>query len=320
MANKPDFFDVAIIGAGVAGLYASYCAGISGLNSCIIDSLMCPGGQCSVLYPDKKVYGVPGFEDATAGEFIEKLSNQALSLTAKTFFGQKVEFIAKLPSEVFQIKSRGFDILSRHLIIASGIGDMKPSVPNSIIGLSDIKEGSDFVQYYCMRIDLYKDKDVIIAGGGDSAVDFAINIAPISKSVTLIHRRDNLICEAIKLSTLEKLQSSGKLKIELGTQIEAIKESRNNRIVKTNKEEIKVDHVVFCYGFSSNAGGVGGLAELGICFNNNTIDVDINTMETSVENCFAIGDVANYINKKKNIVPCFFEADRAIRTIKKKIS
>ena len=309
----PRKFDVAIIGAGVAGLYAAYCCGISGLNSCIIDSLMYPGGQCSVLYPDKMIYGVPGFDNIKALDFIDKLSKQSLDFSDHIFLGYRVEHISKNQDGVFEIVTQHKDVfLTKNLIIATGIGDMKPSVPSNIKGLSEIEKDSDFVQYYCMKMDLYKNKTVVIAGGGDSAADFAIDIAPIAKKVILVHRRPKLTCQHIKTETLEKLSASGKLELRLDRQIDEVGES----FIKLNDDTLYVDHIVFCYGFLAKAGLIKGLEDMGLKTENNLINVNINTMETSIKNCFAIGDVAKYPNKKKNIVPCFFEADRAVRIIK----
>ncbi|MDR0744534.1 MAG: NAD(P)/FAD-dependent oxidoreductase [Holosporales bacterium] len=312
-------YDVVIIGAGVAGLYAAYCCGISGLSCCVIDSLPQAGGQCVALYPEKNIYGVPGFINVKAKDYIEILSNQCLGYAKETFFNQKVQHISKTKTGKFCVKTAENTIFSKHLIIASGIGDMKPNVPNNVKGLSTLKQDSDFVQHYCMKLDIYKGKNVIIAGGGDSAVDFAINIAPIAKKVFLIHRKDKLTCEACKLSELRKLCNSSKLELSLENQILEI-EDNSKRIVRTTKKEFEVDHIVFCYGFLPSCNLIDGLTNLGMHIENGVINSDINTMETAIENCYAAGDVASYVNKKKNIVPCYFEADRAVRSIKSKIS
>lgn len=310
--KSADFLDVSIIGAGVAGLYAAYCCGLLGLSCSIIDSLMCAGGQCGVLYPEKKVYGVPGFIDIKSKDFVSKLSEQCLDFPKELYFGHKVENISKDIEKNFIIKtSRGSEIKSKHLIIATGMGDMKPMVPPNIEGLSDTENSSDFVQYYCMKMDIYKNKDVIIAGGGDSAVDFATNIAPIAKSVTIIHRRNKFTCEEHKVPLIEKMG----IKTELEQQILEVQKN----FVRTDKNTFHVDYIIFCYGFAPNVGDNMGLLDMGLEVENNLIKVDVNTMSTSIENCYAIGDVVSYPNKKKNIVPCFFEADRSVRTIKSKM-
>lgn len=312
------FFDIAIIGAGVAGLYATYCCGIAGLNCCLVDSMFCVGGQCGVLYPEKKIYGVPGFLDITAKDYIKRLADQCLGFAKELFLGQKVLFVSKTKDDLFCLKTKDKEILSRYLVIASGIGDMKPNVPLNIKGVLD--SSSDFIQYYCMKLDIYKDKKVVVAGGGDSAVDFALNISAIAKKVTLIHRRNNLNCEKSKLAELQRFSEQGKLNVVLEQQILEIGEGDSRRFVKTDKETFDVDHIVFCYGFMPSGKAIEGFKELGLQIKGGLISVDIDTMETTIENCYAAGDVVQYVNKKKNIVPSFFEADRAIRSIQKKIS
>ncbi|MDR1333371.1 MAG: NAD(P)/FAD-dependent oxidoreductase [Holosporales bacterium] len=371
--------DVVIIGAGVAGLYAGYCCGISGLSFTIIDSLAKPGGQCIALYPEKKVYGVPGFHDVTACDFIDKLVPQCLAFEHTELFGHTVEMINTEDDGTFVVQTRSMGhakkplcISARYVIIAAGICDMKPNIPATIAGLQDISESSDFVQSCCMKIDMYKGKDVAIAGGGDSAVDFALSIIPIAKSVILIHRRDKLTCSAVKLRSISEWERSGKLKLILKTNISELTERGNERVVtitrddgnrplskpseselllggtehrsgvylevhehsstgstqqeadcggfgmRSNESKLKVDHIIFCYGFVARCHKLTWLHALAPDIKDGMIAVDVNTMETSVKNCYAIGDVVIYANKSKNIVPCFFEADRAVRMIKSK--
>lgn len=315
--------DVAIIGAGVAGLYAAYCCGLAGLDSVLIEALPFPGGQCSAIYPEKKVYGTPGLRDIKAKDFVESLKDQALAYDCRNFFGYKVETISK-EDELFIVKanSGALTVCSKYVILATGIGDMKPSMPTSVKGLESMIQTSDFVQNYCMKLDLYKGKRVIIAGGGDSAIDFALNIAPIANDVTLIHRRAQFTCEPAKLTDIEKLVQSQRLNVVLEHNIVELKAVDNkNFVITRDKEslehEFESDYIVFCYGFLPNCkASLFDLEKLGLQKENNLIKVDINTMETTVKGCYAAGDNVSYENKKKNIVPCFFEADRAVRSIK----
>ncbi len=322
--------DVSIIGAGVAGLYASYCCSLAGIGSVLIEALMFPGGQCAAIYPEKKVYGTPGFKNIKAKEFINYLSEQISEYDNKKFFGYKVETIKK-ENEIFVINARNdcdccnLNINSKYVILATGMGNMKQSIPPTISGLDNLPKNSDFVQHYCMKMDLYKNKRVIIAGGGDSAIDFAINITPIAEKVFLIHRRNQFTCEQSKLKDIERLKNSGKLTLVLEHNIVQLKEENEKRFVITKDKESKervfnTDYIVFCYGFLPNCqGSIFGLENSELKKENNLINVDINTMETSVKGCYAAGDNVSYINKKKNIVPCFFEADRAVRSIKQEL-
>ncbi|MDR3224642.1 MAG: NAD(P)/FAD-dependent oxidoreductase [Holosporales bacterium] len=311
--------NVAILGAGVAGLYASYCCGISAIDCAIIDSSMIPGGQCSSLYPDKKVYGVPGFCNITSREFIGKLTDQCFSFGCKKLFGYTISNISK-DAELFVINN---DIKAKYIIIATGIGNTLPRIPQTIEGLDTLDPSTGFLQHYCMKIDTYKGKEIVIAGGGDSAVDFVIDITPIAKKVTLIHRRAEFTCERAKLNDLANLEKSGRLVVVTEHSISKLEEKNGKGTITAkdkNANEVSFDanHVVFCYGFITSCNATFGLESLGLQIDNNLIKVNLNTMETSIENCYAIGDVVTYENKKKNIVPCFFEADRVVRMIKNK--
>ena len=316
-----DIFDVAIVGAGVAGLYSAYCCGLADIKFCVLDSLMQIGGQCSALYPSKKVYGVPGFVDSTALNFVEKLSEQVFDFSGRFSLGSTVKNISKDESGVFVIEIKNSMneleyVFSRFLIVATGIGDMRPNIVGSIAGLSEVAQCSDFVQYYHNNLNLYQSKTVVVAGGGDSAVDFAIDVANFAQKVFIVHRRNKLTCEAFKMAILHKLVDSGKVEIKLEEFIVAVDDNEIACSVQTKSMIYYVDHIVFCYGFSASSGIVDGLQNLGIQTDGNIIDVDLNDMGTAVEKCYAVGDVARYANKKKNIVPCFFEADRAVRAIK----
>jgi thioredoxin reductase (NADPH) len=231
--------------------------------------------------------------------------------------------VSKTSAGAFCVESAGrhgsVSITAKYIIIATGIGSMVPNISAGIIGLGELK--SDFVQSYCMNLNLYKNKRVIIVGGGDSAVDFAINIAEIASSVALIHRRKEFTCEPLKLKKLHEvavdvilnhnvveLKETGALRIAI------IKDAESEKLRK-----LTVDHIVFCCGFSARPCQIAGLEELGLRADNFLIDVNFETMETSINNCYAVGDVITYPGKKKNIITCFFEADRCVRAIKNKM-
>jgi thioredoxin reductase (NADPH) len=318
-------YDVAIIGAGVAGLYAAYCCRVSaGARCCIIESLDISGGQCTAFYPKKEVYGVPGYLGAKTEEFMSVLSEQCLSQGVDKFFGKGVSTIDRIDDGLFQIHTQDRSIIATYIIIATGAGSMSYSVPPGIAGLDKIE--SDFIQWYCADIEQYKDKNVIVAGGGDSAVDMAIMLSETANSVTIIHRRKDFTCETSKL---DKLRFAKKMvNIILNHKITELKEAngtRNVTIISSDQKdvsepiEINTDYIVFCYGFTSKRCTFFGLEEIGLQVENFLIKVDLDTMGTSIKNCYAAGDVITYSNKKSNIVSCFFEADRCVRAIKREM-
>lgn len=314
MENRDKIYNVAVIGAGVAGIYASYCCGVSGLSCVLFDVLSRSGGQCTAFYPDKKVYGVPGISGVFACDFISLLQDQASSFgTTDNVFNQKIVRVLK-EEDVFEIQSAsGSKYYADHIILATGIGDMLPNVPSSVEGI-DSPENEEFVQYYCMKLDLYRDKEVIIAGGGDSAADFAINISRIAKQVTIIHRRDMMTCDHQKMELIKNIRN---INLRLSTNIKAIEDGHK---VITDSEVYHPDYIVFCYGFRSSPDTILGLTELGVRKENNLISVDFRTMQTKADKIFAIGDAIIYENKRKNIVSCFFEADRAVRMIRSQMA
>ena len=332
LASSSREADVVIIGAGVAGMYASYCCSLANVDCVLVDKLASPGGQCTALYPDKVLYGVPGYANIKAKDFIMKLSEQCLKHSEHNYFGYAVQQIARTCDGKFKFLlnsvsvcniPRDEQIISKYIIIATGIGEMKPNIPATIKGISDIPPSSDFIQFYCLNHTLYKDKDVVIAGGGDSAVDFALDLAKITHSLTLIHRRASFSCEESKISQLIELATIYKIKFELEQNICLLEEYEGKRYIeaidkKGSRRRYVADHIVFCYGFVASPGNIA--IEIGVETEKNLIKVNIENMETSIKNCYAVGDVATYKNKKKNIVPCFFEADRAVRAIKDKIS
>lgn len=325
--------DVAIVGAGVAGMYAAYCCSLANIRCVLVDELTNAGGQCMALYPEKLMYGVPGYAKIKARDYISRLAEQCIGMAQHEFFGYKVTKIRRATKGDFVLSTNNVSvcsglidnitITSKYIILATGIGDMRPNIPVNIQGINEISQESGFIQFYCLNQALYRNKNVIVAGGGDSAVDFAIDIASVAKQITLIHRRELFSCEEHKIAMLDKLAKTGKIKLKLGQNIYKLNEESGIRAVYTRdnnqcEHEYKTDHIVFCYGFIACPSML--VADLGLKTEKNLITVNFETMETSVKNCYAAGDAVTYASKKKNIVPCFFEADRAVRAIKNKVS
>jgi thioredoxin reductase (NADPH) len=296
---------------------------LAALKACVVEAAAIPGGQCETLYPRKRMYGVPGFQDIVARDYISVLANQCLPHATATLFGQRVNRVSRIGAREFKIDTDQESVVSRFLILAIGIGDTVLCVPENI--LINIDNTSDFIQHYCSSVNLFAGKRVVIAGGGDSAIDFAIELLMIAKQVILVHRRSEFSCEPSKLRIVNELAEAENISLKLDYDILELEESAIRRCVRIrrkkdiNIEEITIDHVIFCYGFSVKPPLICGLEEMGIQTNDFPVKVNIETMETLINGCYAIGDAITYPGKKKNVVPCLFEADRAVRAIRDKV-
>lgn len=303
--------DVAIIGGGVAGLYCAYMCSTVGLTCDIFEALPYVGGQCMAFYPDKPIYGVPGLHKILAKDFITKLSEQCLTDNVNLHLNNLVS-ITKINSlfKITTIDNQKFD--ANFIIIASGIGVMKPSIPTSIKGAIELANSSDFVQCYCLNPELYTDKKVVVAGGGNSAIDYAMCISKVAKSVTLLHKRDNFSCDKNKLNELNKI-NNGNIKFKMNRQILELQQG----LVITNEEVINADRIVFCYGLLANTTHTQNTISFDIEKERNLIKVDQSSMKTSENRCYAVGDVVSYSGKTRGILSCCYEAQVAVNAIAK---
>ncbi|MDR0553124.1 MAG: NAD(P)/FAD-dependent oxidoreductase [Holosporales bacterium] len=304
---KPgDFVDVAIIGAGAAGLYASRRCQSNGITSLLFEVLPFVGGQCISFYSDKEVYGVPGVLNIRAGEFINSLKRQCLP-DERLLINEKV-FDIKRDGAGFALNNGKF--FAKRAILATGIGNMEPRIP--IKGATDRDDG--FVQHYCFDtascVDKYADKEVVIVGGGDSALDLAIAISRYAKKIIIAHKKEALTAEYSKVKAAQGMKN-----VDIRLSLEVLGITDGNAVI-TSRGEISCDHVVFCCGFKASPCDIFGLRDLGVCFNNgDLIKVNVYTMETEAFGVYAIGDVAVYCSKRRNLVSCFYEADAAVRAI-----
>jgi thioredoxin reductase (NADPH) len=278
-----------------------------------------PGGQCAAFYPDKRMYGVPGFSDMNARDYISILEKQCLSRVDRVLFGNRVHEISRSNSGLFDVVADCNSVRSRFVILATGIGDMVQKIPSNIS--INVGECSDFIQHYCADIKLFTGKRVVIAGGGDSAADFARELSDVAAEITIVHRRDYLTCDSSKSEYVHNLFLEDKICLKLNCNIVALEESDTERWVVVRKrdlelEELAVDYIIFCYGFSANQSNISGLDLMNLKVNNHLVVVDFESMETSISGCYAAGDGITYPGKTKSVVSCLFEADRAVRSIK----
>jgi thioredoxin reductase (NADPH) len=310
--------DLAIIGAGPAGLFSVFEAGMLKIKSHVIDTLEVIGGQCSALYPEKPIYDIPAHPKVLASELIELLEAQAAPFEPVYHLNQRVEKIVKNADKTFTIEtSKNTQINCKAIIIAAGCGAFGPNRPP----LSGIEEFEGKSVFYSVRSKAeFAGKNVVIAGGGDSAVDWAISLAEIAKKVFVIHRRDKFRCAPESADKMKKLSEEGKIELVIPFQLDGLK-GQNGKLeavlVKDfdgNVKEIAADFLLPFFGLAME---LGPIADWGLNLHKNHITVEASTMQTSEPAIYAIGDIATYKNKLKLILTGFAEAATAAHDMHK---
>lgn len=306
--------DVAIIGAGPIGLSAIFACGHLGMRCHVIEALSDVGGQCTALYPEKPIYDIPGFPSITAADLIARLVAQGRPFAPHFHLGRQAVKLTRAGDVLSLELSDGSTITARAVIIAAGGGAFGPNRPP----LADIErlEGTS-VHYWVKDAAVFTGKRIVIAGGGDSAVDWAIALAQHARSVTLVHRRDRFRCAPASLQKLDALRLSGRIALKVPYQLAALQagtgklEAIQISHLDGQREWLEADHLLAFFGIVSN---LGPLRDFDIDLSGEQILVDPLTMETSERAVFAVGDVAHYSGKQPLIVTGFAEAVTAART------
>lgn len=299
-------FDVAIIGAGPTGLYAAYYAGFRGFSVAIIDHLSEPGGQISAMYPEKDIFDVAGMPVIKGRDLVSALVAQAQQFSPSFFLDQEAVTLTTNPESGISITTnQDLTIRAKVAIITGGIGSFTPRpLP---LGQEWIGKG---IEYFVRTFDTYRNLDVVVVGGGDSAFDWALGLQPIAKSVTLVHRRDTFRAHA---SSVDAAREAG---ITLLTNMEVTAISGTNtleQITIMNKEtheslELPAQAVVAALGFVAN---IGHIADWGLQLEKRRIKVD-SAMRTNLPRVFAAGDITVYDGKVPLISVGFGEAATAV--------
>jgi ferredoxin/flavodoxin---NADP+ reductase len=307
-----DVFDLTIIGGGPTGLYASYYAGFRGLKVKLIDSLDELGGQITALYPEKFIFDVAGFSKINGKELVKNLAEQGLQYKPTVCTGERVEKIVPGADRIYTLTTDKRVHRSRAILVTIGIGAFNPKrIPAT--GVEQF-EGKGLA-YFVPDISKYDGKRVMIVGGGDSALDWALNLLPRAASVTLVHRRDGFRAHEESVRQLKASAVALKLFYEVkelkgGSRVETAVIVNN----KTNAEEaLPVDEVLACLGFEAS---IGPLASWGLKLEGNDILVT-SRMETNLPGVYAAGDVTAYPGKVKLIVVGFGEAATAVNNAAK---
>ena len=324
MADAPHQTDVAIIGAGPVGLFAVFECGMLGLQCHLIDSLEALGGQCVALYPEKPIYDIPGAPVVMAGELVARLAEQAAPFKPVYHLGQQVVSLTpaetgwRLETSAGAGAGAGIVIEARAVILAAGAGAFGPNRP-PLAGIEDYEGRSVF--YLVSRREDFRDRRVVIAGGGDSALDWVLSLAEVARKVYVVHRRSKFRGAPETVARMEKLAAAGKVvEIVVPYQLHAL-EGRDGTleavVVATLKGEtrrLEADVLLPFFGLSMN---LGPIADWGLALDRHLIVVDPASCATNRAGVFAIGDIASYPGKLKLILSGFSEAAMAAHAIYK---
>jgi len=305
--------DVVIIGAGPTGLFAVFECGMMKMRCHVVDVLDFTGGQCNALYPEKPIYDIPGFQGIAAQDLISRLEEQAAPFDPVYHLGQQVVQVDKQDDASWCVTtSKGNKISCKAVIIAAGCGAFGPNRP-PLEGL-EAYELSGSVAYMVGRKEAYRDKDIVIAGGGDSAVDWVLSLVDVAKTVSVVHRRPKFRCAPDSAEKLKQLAESDKVDLVIPYQLDSLKGENGVLEAVTVKDldgktrDLKADHLLPFYGLANE---LGPIAQWGLSLNKQYIKVNPATCATNIEGIFAIGDINSYEGKLKLIVCGFSEAAMA---------
>ncbi|MGF1594425.1 MAG: NAD(P)/FAD-dependent oxidoreductase [Kiloniellaceae bacterium] len=300
--------DVVIVGAGPVGLFATFELGLLGLKSHVVDILDKPGGQCAELYPEKPIYDIPAVPACTGSELVERLLKQVEPFEPRLHLQQMAEKLQKLDSGNWLLTTDlGLELEAPVIVVAAGGGSFVPKKP-PIPGIEDYE--GDSVHYAVRKIETFRGRHLVIAGGGDSALDWTLNLQPVAASVTLVHRRPDFRAAPDSVEKMRALAEAGKVNFVVA-QITGLEGAGGRlagvRMKPPEAEETVVpcDTLLPFFGLTMK---LGPIADFGLDLHENHIAVDTEKFESSVPGIFAIGDIATYPGKLKLILSGFHEA------------
>ena len=312
--------DIVIVGAGPVGLFAVFEAGMLGMGCAVFDALAMAGGQCAALYPEKPIYDIPGIPRLAAQELVDRLLEQAAPFRPDYRLDRQVMALEGDAKSGWTVKSSGGeDVACRAVVIAAGNGAFGPNrLP--LPGIERFEGKSVF--YLVRRREDFRGRRVVIAGGGDSAVDWAVSLSEIAARVMVVHRRDKFRAAPESERRLRDLAAAGKVELVIPYQLAGV-EGEGGQIsavtvatLKGETRRLEADALLAFFGLASE---LGPIARWGVQLERQHIKVDAATLETSVPGIYAIGDVATYPGKLKLILSGFSEAAMAAHAIYKRV-
>lgn len=293
--------DVVIIGAGPVGLFAVFELGLLDMKAHLIDVLDRPGGQCAELYPEKPIYDIPALPVVSGQQLTDQLMEQIKPFHPVFHFGQMASSLEKSAHGWRITTDAGTVIEAKIVVIASGGGSFTPKKPP----LKTIAEYEGKSVFYAVRNkESFRDKHLVIAGGGDSALDWTINLYPLAKSLTLVHRRDEFRAAPHSVAQMRQLVAAGKVKLEIGNLTDLKGENGQLKAALLSTTEIPCDALLAFYGLTMKPGPV---ATFGVDMKDGLIPVNTENFETNISGIFAIGDINWYPGKLKLILSGFHE-------------
>ena len=310
--------DILVIGAGPVGLFTVFEAGLLGLKCTLIDNLDKVGGQCSELYPEKPIYDIPGVPNQTAQEHVDALLEQIKPFDYEVFLNERVEKIDEISEEDINswkvTTSEGKEFIAKSIFIAAGAGSFEPRRPPNIENPDRFLEQG--VSYSVRSKEKFRDKNLLIFGGGDSALDWTVELSDIAKSIKLVHRRDEFRGAPNTEAQMRELVNEGKVELKTPYVIENLigKEKVTGVELKNFEtkeiEEVQADELLFLFGLNKK---LGPISEWGLDMSNKKISVDTEKFETSTKGIFAVGDINDYPGKLDLILCGFHETTLAVQ-------
>ena len=312
--------DVVIVGAGPVGIFGVFECGMQRLGCHVVDAMESLGGQCSALYPEKPIYDIPGFSSVDAADLIYRLQQQAAPFLPVYHLGKTAQTLNRLPNGRFEVLlSNGLALSCSAVIIAAGAGALRPNRP-PLAGIEEF-EGRG-VLYSLTNVESLRDKKVVIAGGGDSAIDWALALVGIASCITLVHRRDRFRAAPASVHAMAQAQAKGQIDVVTPFQLQAI-EGRGgvlNSVIVSDihgkSRRIEADILLALFGVSTD---IGPIMKWGPSLNQGQVEVTQQDCQTSVPGLYAAGDIASYPNKLKLILSGFSEIATAAHAIRRQM-
>lgn len=307
--------DITVVGAGPAGLFTVFSAGVQEANCRVIDSMPQVGGQLTALYPEKAIFDVPGFPKVTAKELVDRLHEQAQQFNPEIHLNETVVDVQRLKNRVLAVTTNlGNTFYSRSVVIAAGIGAFTPRVPDEELFA---KHGEEQGVYTAVRDkSVFKGRDVVILGGGDSAVDWVMGLGADAKSLHVVHRRNEFRAAGHSVSVMREMAEKGQVNIITPYNFKAMDTDGNGHVTSVTVENkageelnLKCDRLLCLLGFKND---LGPIVQWDLRFEDSAIKVEAD-MQTNIPGVFAVGDISSYPQKIKLILTGFADASIAVQ-------